>query len=228
MSAAGSVWLRPERGTRGPISGLLRRDIATAGISIADRDGLRAVTMRSVAGALQTAPASLYRVIDSRDQLLELMTDAVFEEFDYSSAIEGTGVEGLRALSHQARGIYRRHPWLLLMPTDAAALGPNALDFLDQSLSTLTHSTMSSSRKLEAVGIISGFVRLLAATEQQTHDRLSPAWQAAFATTMIARVTDTSHPHVASALSTANVSEPGDPFDRVLMRVLTGLVEEHQ
>lgn len=226
MPAAGSVWLRPERGSRGPVSGLSRQAVAQAGIVIADRDGLRAVTMRSVANSLKTAAASLYRVVASRDQLLELMTDATFKEFDYSAPVENTGVQGLLRLGRQARDIYRRHPWLLQVPTDDLSLGPNALDFLELSLSALARSNMSSRRKLETVGIASGFVKLLAAAELQTRDRLAAEWQEAFSAYMHRRVTDASHPHVARALSTVGSSDASDPFDRVLRRVLTGLVSD--
>jgi AcrR family transcriptional regulator len=226
MAEVGSIWLRPERGSRGPISGLSRDDIAQASITVADHDGLPAVTMRSIATALQTAPASLYRVVASRGQLLELMTDRVFGEFDYSSSISGMGTDGLLQLGHQARAIYRRHPWLLLVPTGSPAMGPNALTYLDRSLSTLAASTLTSSRKLEAVGIASGFVKLLAATELQAQNRLSSEWQQSMAAYMSQRVSATSHPYLATALSSTDATDASDPFDRVLRQVLIGLVED--
>ena len=59
----GSIWTRPERAPRGPVPEHSRAKIAAAGILIADADGLGAVTMRSVAAAVGTGPASLYRYV---------------------------------------------------------------------------------------------------------------------------------------------------------------------
>ena len=103
---APSIWLRPERGSRGPTPRLTRPGVAAAAIELADADGLAAVTMRSVASVLGKAPASLYRVIESRDELLELMTDTVIGEFTYSTKLSGSGPEGLLSLARQARSLY--------------------------------------------------------------------------------------------------------------------------
>src|SRR5665648_346532 len=110
MTALGapSIWLRPERGSRGPTPHLTRPAVAAVAIGLADAGGLAAVTMRSVASALATAPASLYRVIESRDELLELMTDTAIGEFTYGSTLSGFGPEGLLSLARQARAVYRR------------------------------------------------------------------------------------------------------------------------
>src|SRR5690349_6510681 len=72
-----SVWTRPVRGARGPAPGFSLSTIAAAGIDLADRGGLDAVSMRAVASAMGTSAGSLYRYVASRDELLDLMTDGV-------------------------------------------------------------------------------------------------------------------------------------------------------
>jgi AcrR family transcriptional regulator len=62
-----SIWTRPERSARGPAPEHSRAEIASAGVTLADASGLGAVTMRSAAAAIGTAPASLYRYVASRD-----------------------------------------------------------------------------------------------------------------------------------------------------------------
>ena len=108
-----SIWLRPERTGRGPVPEHDRARIAAAAVTLADADGLGAVSMRKIAAALGTAPASLYRYVDSRDELLELMADAAAGELDLTRPLSGDWQADLVALAHQMHGIYRRHPWLL-------------------------------------------------------------------------------------------------------------------
>ena len=79
-----SLWARPERAARGPAPEHSRAEIAAAGIRLADANGIGAVTMRSAAAAIGTAPASLYRYVASREELVQLMADQVYGEFSFS------------------------------------------------------------------------------------------------------------------------------------------------
>jgi AcrR family transcriptional regulator len=231
MTAVGtpSIWLRPERGSRGPSARLTRPAVAAAAIGLADADGLAAVTMRSVASALGTAPASLYRVIGSRDELLELMSDAVIGEFTYPRKLIGSGPDGLVALARQARSVYRRHPWMLNVSTAGPVLGPNAVDYLEHALSTLRELPISSQEKLEAIGILSGLVKLLLTNErrQLVAGRLPSEWQAATAIHLTEQATGGRHPNLADVLarsSPPSASNQDMQFDRVVLRAITGLL----
>ena len=226
---APSIWLRPERGSRGPTPRLTRPGVAAAAIELADADGLAAVTMRSVASALSTAPASLYRVIESRDELLELMTDTAIGEFTYSTKLSGSGPEGLLWLARQARSLYRRHPWMLNMSAPGSVLGHNALEYLEHALSALRDLPISSQQKLEAIGILSGLVKLLATneSEQQQAGRLPAEWQAATAMRLAEQATDGKHPNLADVLArtpSGSAFRQDTQFDRVVLRVLGGLL----
>src|ERR1700678_135363 len=59
-----------------------RAQIVRAAIEIADAAGLAAVTMRSVAAALDTAPMSLYRHVPDKDALISLMVDEAIRSSD--------------------------------------------------------------------------------------------------------------------------------------------------
>jgi AcrR family transcriptional regulator len=226
---APSIWLRPERGSRGPTSRLTRPAVAAAAIEIADAEGLTAATMRSVASVLGTAPASLYRVIESRDELLELMTDRAIGEFTYSKKLIGSGPEGLLSLARQARSLYGRHPWMLNVPAPGPALGHNALEYLEHALSTLRDLNISNQQKLEAIGILSGLVKLLATneSEHQQAGRLPAEWQAATTTRLAEQATDGQHPNLVEVLArtpSSSASTQDTQFDRVVLRVLGGLL----
>lgn len=197
-------------------------------IDQADEHGLSAVTMRSVAQAVGTAPASLYRVVKSRQELLELMVDTVIGEFTYEPSLSGSGPDGLLALSRQARAIYLRHPWMVEAHANQPVLGPHAITYLDWALSTLTEGPHSSQDKLETIGVLSALVRMLVANELEhgRAGRASREWQEATAAHLAAQARDGEHPHVAAVLvdSATGSTEPRDLFDRIVTRTLAGLL----
>jgi AcrR family transcriptional regulator len=218
VTAAPSVWLRAERGSRGRPSQWTRSAVADAGIQIADTHGLDTVTMRSVATQLGTAAASLYRIVDSRDQLLELMADRVNGEFNYSTLTEGSGTDGLRILTRQARAIYANHAWLLDVHTTTLVLGPNAMTYLDHALGTLADTPLTSRERLETIGILSGLVRVLARDDtSKTRGRLSALWQVAMTEHLRAAATGGTHPHLEAALTRPDSAEATtDRFEEVV------------
>ena len=67
------------RRLRGPQPAYSRDQIAAAAVKIADAEGLQAVSMRRIAGELGSGATSLYRYITKKDELLDLMSEAVLE-----------------------------------------------------------------------------------------------------------------------------------------------------
>jgi len=72
------IWARPERRGRGPAPSLRREDIAKEAVKIADADGIEAVSMRSLAAALGVGATSLYRYVESKEEVIDLMVDHTF------------------------------------------------------------------------------------------------------------------------------------------------------
>lgn len=217
-----SIWLRPERAGRGPVPEHDRTRIAAAAVALADSDGLGAVSMRRIAATLGTGPASLYRYVDSRDELLELMADAVAGELDLSRP-SGDWRADLVALAHQLRDAYRRHPWLLDLVPGRVGIGPRAVDQLEHALAALARVDVAGPVKLEAVAMLNGIVALAARTELTVGDTTA-AWSSAQAEFLGAVVAAGSHPHLAAALADAPSAVEDDLLDRILPRMLAGLL----
>jgi len=225
-----SIWTRPERSARGPVPEHSRAEIASAGIALADVSGLGAVTMRSAAAAIGTAPASLYRYVATRDELVELMADQVYGEFSYAERGSGQPVADLLGLAHQALAIYHRHPWLLDVPVTGNLPGPNAVAFIEQVLAALAGTDLPGPAKLETIGLFNGAVRLFAQMEinQQRAGQDTAQWQGSLIGYLLQIAAAGQHPHLAAAL--AGLAAGGDPgeqepmFDRAMTRILTGLL----
>ncbi len=226
-----SIWMRPERSARGPAPEHSRAEIASAAVTLADTSGLAAVTMRSAAAAIGTAPASLYRYVATRDELVELMADQVHGEFSYHQPSSGRPVADLLRLSQQGRAMYHRHPWLLDLPATGNLPGPNAVAFTEHALAALAGADLTGPAKLETIALFSGTVRLLAQTEisQQRAGQDTTQRQGSLAGYLAQIAAAGQHPHLAAALAgqpshgdTARQQQP--LFDHAITRILTGLL----
>lgn len=222
---ARSIWLRQERTGRGPVPEHTRAEIAAVAVALADSGGLPAVSMRKVAAAIGTGAASLYRYVDNRDELVELMADAVAGEIDLDRAPSGDWRADLVALGHAMRAVHRRHPWMVDVVPERA-VGPNALDVMEHALAAMAGLDAPAGTKLEAFALLVSFVTQLVRAEAALPGSTAE-YQRAQAEFLVSVVAAGRHPHLAAALSAPGPQPDttADLLDRVLPRVLTGLLD---
>jgi AcrR family transcriptional regulator len=214
-----TIWTRPDRGSRGPQPEHTRAEIASAAVALADSGGLRAATMRGVAGALGTAGASLYRYLSSRDDLLDLMIDAALAELRLDAKPSGKWLDDLVSLAHDQLALYRRHPWLPEASLSRGAYGPHAMDYFEYCLRIMAPLRCATATKMEAIAMITGVVFLFAQSQSSAPTRKAP---------LFATATAERHPHLIAALTTPGrpQSRQADLFDRTLRSVLPGLLTQ--
>ncbi|MFZ4267131.1 TetR/AcrR family transcriptional regulator [Streptomyces arboris] len=232
-----TVWSRPERGARGPAPERSRYEITAAALALADAEGLAAVSMRALAQRLGTGPASLYRYVGSRDELLDLMADAVAGELDLSAAPSGDWLGDLVGLALQSKAAHARHPWLAeLNDRRGEVLGPHAIDYLDHALAVLVPAPGTSRQKLEAIGLLGGLATLFARREPPASAEApasaegTPGDPPAQAAHLAAVAAEGRHPHLLAALMTAGPPPVAGPaerdalFERLLRRLLPAML----
>ncbi|WP_410642934.1 TetR/AcrR family transcriptional regulator [Amycolatopsis sp. lyj-346] len=118
------VWERPEPANRPAPAPLSRELIVRTAVELADEAGLEAVSLRKIAAALDVGPMRLYGYIDTKDELLDLMVDAVHAEVHPS----GDGWRAvLTSLAEATRQAVHRHEWFADLIGGRPQLGPNAL-----------------------------------------------------------------------------------------------------
>ena len=226
-----SIWLRPERSGRGPAPAFDRERLAAAGIDLADAEGLAAVTMRAVAHSLGSGPASLYRYVSTRDELLELMIDQVTGQISYAGLGSGRWLDDMLILAGGSRRLYLAHPWLLDALASRSPLGPHTVTYLEHALAALDGLPLSPRAKMEAIGVLNAVVTALARTEvtQRLAGQTMPQWQQAQTEYLVQVITSGRHPHLAAALTGAAPDAGHEPaeqlFDRIVTRVLRGLLQ---
>ena len=108
-SDAHSVWL-VGLAPRQPPSAFSLAEITQAAIGLADRSGLQAVSMRRIAARIGSAPTSLYWYFSDKNQLYELMVDAVIGEIELPERPSGDWRADLASIAWATRATLRRHP----------------------------------------------------------------------------------------------------------------------
>ncbi|MFE9645668.1 TetR/AcrR family transcriptional regulator C-terminal domain-containing protein [Streptomyces sp. NPDC006365] len=164
------IWSRPERTGRGPRPAYTRADIAAAAMRIADAQGLEAVSMRHVAAELGCGTMSLYNYVPRKEDLYELMIDAVGAEHNFEDPSGDWRADMLRN-AHQTRVIMHRHPWVPRLMMGVYGFSPNTLRYLEHCLACLEPLDLPYSTKMEMVALLNGVVTTYTANELATAER---------------------------------------------------------
>ena len=120
---------RPLAGARDrPRLALSRGLIVDTALELLRTEGYEATSMRRVAQALDTGPASLYVYVANRDELLDLMLDRAVSELPIPEPDPARWREQLKELMHaQARLMTEDYPGLTRLAMATIPTGPGAL-----------------------------------------------------------------------------------------------------
>jgi AcrR family transcriptional regulator len=125
---------RPSAPRREPIT---RDAIVETALRLLDRDGLDALSMRRIADALATGPASLYRHVGSKEGLLDLVFDRVIGEQAVPDPDPARWGEQLKEVARALRATESRHPDIVRLSLGRVPTGPNALRYFERLLAIL-------------------------------------------------------------------------------------------
>ncbi|MFF2963119.1 TetR/AcrR family transcriptional regulator [Streptomyces sp. NPDC057963] len=220
------IWARPERAGRGPRPAFSRADIAAAAVRIADADGFDAVSMRKVAAELGCGTMSLYNYVPRKEDLYELMLDAVSADYEFPEP-SGDWRADLLALARQTREMMHRHTWVPRLMSPVYGFSPNALRYLEYALSCLDGVEVRFGEKMELIAMLTSVVTTYVANEIATAERSrSLPWSeeqehAVRTGYLVSQIATGKYPRMAAGFA----EDPGPidldgVFDRALRRVL--------
>lgn len=115
---------------------LTRDRVTEAAIALADTEGLGAVSMRRVAGALGVEAMSLYNHVANKDALLAGMVDRVAAEIALPVA-GGDWRAEMRRRSVSAHETMMRHRWAAMLFLSGVNTGPAMLRYVDATIGCL-------------------------------------------------------------------------------------------
>lgn len=138
---------------RGPKPRLALADVVSAGIAVADAEGLANLSMRKVAARLGVGAMSLYTYVPGRDELLELMVNQVHGELE----LPAPDLPWRRSVEHQVAerwAMYERHPWLLDVNMARMPVGPHVLDADEALYAALSLTGLHGAEVVSATDLI--------------------------------------------------------------------------
>ena len=156
MSSEASPRSRRDRPAKPALS---REAIVDAALAIVREEGIDALSMRRVAQALDTGPASLYVYVANRDELWELLFDAAIGSIE----TEPTDPERWREQLHELAGrmvhmMVVEYPGMARMAMARIPVGDNALRVNESMLSLLKAGGVGDQAAAYAADLLSMYV----------------------------------------------------------------------
>jgi AcrR family transcriptional regulator len=152
------LWGMSASPRRGPKPAMSVRAIAAEAVELADSEGIDAVTMGTLAKRLGFTTMSLYRYVESRDDLLAVMADEAFgppPPTNRRRGWRGQVEDWARADAHQLQA----HPWVFDVRPATPPVGPNLLAWMEAGFAAVARSGLSLPLAASSLLTVDGFVR---------------------------------------------------------------------
>jgi AcrR family transcriptional regulator len=154
------------RGRNRMAPALSRAEIVDAAIAIADAEGSGAISMRRIAQVLRAGTMSLYWHVANKEQLLDLMLDALLGEVEVPEP-SGDWRADLRTQARNERATLLRHAWVIDFLGGRPPLGPNTLLHLDRLIGALDGLGLDMAMAMDILGTVQTYVLGSALREMQ-------------------------------------------------------------
>jgi AcrR family transcriptional regulator len=181
---------------------LSQESIVDAALALLDADGMEAVSMRRVAQALDTGPASLYVYVENRDELLALVLNRVLSEIPLPPTVPGPDWrERLITLIAETITVLGRHGGIAQLAFANVPTGPNALALTETILGLLGQSGIHRQTQAWAMDVLALYIAAAGTEatlyEQRTAGGLTRSQVASTVTSTFAALSPADYPNIA-------------------------------
>lgn len=209
---------------RGPRPTLTIADIGHTGVAVADEKGADALSMKAIADKLGMTTMSLYRYVDTKDDVIDIVFDTAIGPAD-PAILDG---EGWRTRAENwARSIgtaLLRHPWLAGLALTRPPLGPAAVSWLETGVRCFDDTPLSGRQRMSSLLLIDGFVRQHVRQTVQMQLTQIPDDRPGYDSALSALTTPEAHPGITAAL-TGPHHEDDDYYETELTFGLTIILD---
>ena len=190
--------------------------IAAAALAVIDRDGLDALSMRTVAGQLGMGAMSLYRYVPGRQEIERLAVDLVFRPIDPGVDQTTDWQRQVTELGWRFRAAVAAHPAAIPLLLAHYQSSPSALRWSEAVLAALTQAGFSGPQQV--IGLRGLTAYLVGALLNEFFTSLSGA-----ADTARVSLSPAKYPHVTAASRHAYAITPDQEFGQGLLIFTRGL-----
>ncbi|MGO1538201.1 MAG: TetR/AcrR family transcriptional regulator [Leucobacter sp.] len=228
IALAWGVAANPQRGPKREMS--IERIVEVA-VTLADAEGIGAVSMAAVAAKLGFTPMSLYRYVSAKDDLLLLMQEAA-TGLPSEAIREAEGWRTKLSLMFQEQvQIYLRHPWILTLPISGTPITPNSSAWLDTGLEALAALPITEDERIGIALLVTGHARWSGmvfagySDEARKTGRTDEEVSAQESLLLDAVISEDEFPALRRAIDAGVFVSTADPFQFGIERVLDGVAE---
>ncbi|MFD3456218.1 TetR/AcrR family transcriptional regulator [Streptomyces sp. NPDC058691] len=144
---------------------LSREAIADGAVTLADAEGLEAVTIRRLAKDHGVSPMALYWHFKDKDLLLDGIADRLFNDVDLPPVSADPWPEQLRGVLEALLAALRPHPAVAGLVTSRSLISEAGLNIAERTLSHLRQAGFSPEQAAELGGYLLGAVVTLVTSE---------------------------------------------------------------
>lgn len=186
---------------RGPRPTLTVTDIGRAGVAVADEKGADALSMKAIADKLGMTTMSLYRYVDTKDDMIDIVFDtaighagpAILDGADWRIRAQNWARTFAAAL--------RQHPWLAGLTLTRPPLGPAAISWLEIGVRCFDDTPLDGQQRMSSLLLLDGFVRQHVRQTVQMSLQEEPADRPTYESALAVFTAPGSHPGITAALA---------------------------
>jgi AcrR family transcriptional regulator len=135
------LWGSVSPPAKGPRPKFTLEDVARAGVTLADETGLTGVTLSSVSSALGLTTTAIYRYVNAKETLIEVMVD--FAAGPPPALAEGSDWRnGVREWTQALLDVFVDHPWLTDVKPSSFPRCPNGFAWYAALLKVLADADL--------------------------------------------------------------------------------------
>jgi AcrR family transcriptional regulator len=131
------LWFNPLDNGPGSRRALSRERVVAEALTIIGADGAQALSMRALAARLGVVPGALYRYVRGKEQLYDLVLDAVLREADCRADAGAPWTAQVASVAHCLRAVLESHPGTAALLKTRDPLSPTSLDLAEAFLAPL-------------------------------------------------------------------------------------------
>jgi AcrR family transcriptional regulator len=136
-AGARSLWFNPPDDGESGRRALTRERVVAEALAVISTDGAQALSMRAIAARLGVVPGALYRHVRSKEQLYDLVLDAVLAEVDRQADDEAPWTAQVAAIAHRLRAALENNPGVAALLKARDPISPSSLTVAEAFLAPL-------------------------------------------------------------------------------------------
>jgi AcrR family transcriptional regulator len=200
---------------------LTHSDIAAAALAVIDRDGLSALSMRTVAAQLGVGTMSLYRYVSEREEIERLLVELVLSKLDPVVPARKSWREQVTTIAERIRETVMTHPAVVPLFMAHRHVSPSVLRCSEELLRALTEAGFRGKQRVIALRMLISYIN--GALQAQHLAALDGQGTVALGT-----MGSSDFPLLAETARTALQMDPAKEFSGGLGIVLDGLALKAQ